>query len=98
MIIAAGPRQRSSLHPRPPEEGGQGKGVGGTGDGETYTVMLNGYHTYKIIDVPADARSFARGPRADPRPHAARAGVVDPDGKPVAGARCYGLSRHVGRR
>ena len=69
----------------------KGKGIGGQGDGETYTVMLNGHHAYKIIDVPADAESFhvdlelTRGLTRKGR-------VVDPDGKPVAGAQCYGLS------
>jgi protocatechuate 3,4-dioxygenase beta subunit len=69
----------------------KGRGVGGVGDGETYTVVLNAHHSYKIIDVPADAESFhldlelARG--------LARKGrVVDPDGQPVTGAQCYGLS------
>jgi len=67
----------------------KGKGVGGIGDGETYTVVLGGSHAYKIVDVPAGANSFAvdleltRG--------LARTGrVVDPEGKPVSGAQCYG--------
>ena len=58
--------------------------------------MLNAHHAYKIIDVPADARSFhvdlelTRGLSRKGR-------LVDPDGRPVAGAQCYGLSRHLGR-
>ena len=48
----------------------KGKGIGGTGDGETSTIMLNAYNAYKIIDVPADARGFQGGPRHDPRPDA----------------------------
>ena len=36
----------------------KGKGVGGIGDGETTTILLNAHHAYKIIDVPADAGSF----------------------------------------
>ena len=74
----------------------KGKGIGGTGDGETYTVLLNAHHAYKIIDVPADARSFhvdlelTRGLSRKGR-------VVDPDGKPVTGAQCYGLSATWGQ-
>ena len=60
----------------------KGKGIG-AGDGEN---SLNYHHTYKIINVPADAESFhvdlelTRGITRKGR-------VVDPDGKPVAGAR-----------
>ena len=69
----------------------KGRGIGGPGDGETSTVMLNGYNAYKIIDVPADAKDFTvdlvltRGLTRKGR-------LVDPDGTPVRGARCYGLS------
>jgi RNA polymerase sigma factor (sigma-70 family) len=69
----------------------KGKGIGGPGDGETRTIILNAYNAYKIIDVPADARDFTvdliltRGLSRKGR-------LVDPDGRPVAGARCYGLS------
>ena len=58
--------------------------------------MLNAHHAYKIIDVPADAQSFhvdlelTRGLSRKGR-------VVDPDGKPVDGAQCYGLSATWGR-
>ena len=68
----------------------KGKGIGGPGDGETLTVQLNSYHAYKIIDVPADAKDF----RVDlelTRGLTRKGQVVDPAGKPVAGARCYGL-------
>ena len=68
----------------------KGKGIGGPGDGEASTITLNSFHAYKMIDVPADAKDFkvdlelTRGLTRKGR-------VVDPDGKPVAGARCYGL-------
>ena len=61
----------------------EGKGIDET--------LLSFHHTYRIINVPADAESFhvdlelTRGTTRKGR-------VVDPDGKPVAGARCYGLS------
>jgi RNA polymerase sigma factor (sigma-70 family) len=60
----------------------EGKGIGEN--------SLNYHHTYKIINVPADAESF----HADlelTRGLARRGWVVDPDGQPVAGAQCYGL-------
>ncbi len=69
----------------------KGRGIGGPGDGEPSTILLNAYNAYKIIDVPRDARDFnvdlelARGQSVTGR-------VVDPDGKPVVGAVCYGLS------
>jgi RNA polymerase sigma factor (sigma-70 family) len=69
----------------------KGKGVGGIGDGETVRVLLNAHHAYKIIDVPADTESF----RVDlelTRGRSRTGRVVDPDGRPVAEAQCYGLS------
>jgi hypothetical protein len=73
----------------------KGKGVGGTGDGETYTVMLNAHHAYKIIDVLADAGSFHVDLELT-RSLGRKGRVVDPDGKPVIGAQCYGLSSSWG--
>ncbi len=68
----------------------KGKGVGGTGDGETITTMLNGCHAYKIVDIPSDAESFTV--ELDLTRGLSRKGrAVDPDGKPVAGVQCYGL-------
>ena len=61
--------------------------MGGPGDGETSTVMLNAYNACKIIDVPADAKDFtvdlvlSRGLTRIGR-------LVDPQGKPVTGERC----------
>jgi len=69
----------------------KGKGVGGQGDGEPRTVILNGCHAYKIVDIPADARSFHIDLELT-RGFTRKGRVVDPDGKPVAGAQCYGLS------
>ena len=69
----------------------RGKGVGGETDDEPLRIILSPCHTYRIVDVPADADNFAidleltRG--------ASRKGrLVDPDGKPVVGAQAYGLS------
>ena len=54
------------------------------------TITLNSYHAYKFIDVPADARDFTVDLELT-RGLTRKGRVVDLDGKPVAGARCYGL-------
>jgi RNA polymerase sigma factor (sigma-70 family) len=91
-MICANIRGPNTLYARArlrPED--KGKGVGGVGDRETMTIPLNAYYAYRIVDIPADAESFAveleltRG--------IARTGrVVDPTGKPVVGVQTYGLS------
>jgi protocatechuate 3,4-dioxygenase beta subunit len=68
----------------------KGKGIGGPGDGEAVTTQLDSYHAYKMIDVPADAKDFSVDLELT-RGLTRKGRVVDPDGKPVAGARCYGL-------
>jgi protocatechuate 3,4-dioxygenase beta subunit len=69
----------------------KGKGIGGTGDGETTTIMLSAYNAYKIIDVPAGAEDF-KVDLVMTRGLTLKGRVVDPDGKPVTGVRCHGLS------
>jgi RNA polymerase sigma factor (sigma-70 family) len=69
----------------------KGRGVGGVGDGETYTVVLSGTHAYKIVDVPADAESFTVDLELT-RGFSRKGRVLDPDGQPLDGAQCYGLS------
>jgi RNA polymerase sigma factor (sigma-70 family) len=57
--------------------------------------QLNFHHAYKIINVPADAETIhvdlelTRGSTRKGR-------VVDSEGKPVAGAQCYGQSATTG--
>ena len=68
----------------------KGKGIGGPGDGEAMTITLNFNHAYKFIDVPADARDFTVDLELT-RGLTRKGRVVDLDGKPFAGARCYGL-------
>jgi protocatechuate 3,4-dioxygenase beta subunit len=68
----------------------KGKGVGGVGDGETVTTVLNSAHAYKIVDIPADAESFSVDLELT-RGLSRKGRVVDPDGQPVAGVQCYGL-------
>lgn len=60
-------------------------------DEKFYKFKTVGYHTYRFIDIPADSGPVAvdleltRG--------LSRAGrLTDPDGRPVVGARAYGLS------
>src|SRR5262249_59178596 len=36
----------------------KGSGLGGPGDGETYTMPLNAYHPYRMLDIPADATAM----------------------------------------
>jgi protocatechuate 3,4-dioxygenase beta subunit len=68
----------------------RGKGIGGPGDGEAMTITLDGYHAHKFIDIPAEARDFTADLELT-RGLSRKGRVVDPDGQPVAGARCYGL-------
>ncbi len=74
----------------------RGKGVGGPGDGETFSFQLNAHHTYKIVNVSADAESFTVDLELT-RGLSRKGRVVDPDGKPVTGAYCYGLSATWGQ-
>src|SRR5262249_11242501 len=53
-------------------------------------TRLNDNNAYKIIDVPADARDFTVDLELT-RGLTRKGRVVDPDGRPVKGARCYGL-------
>ncbi|MHC5544495.1 carboxypeptidase-like regulatory domain-containing protein, partial [Singulisphaera rosea] len=69
----------------------KGKGVGGIEDNEPRRIVLEANHTYRFIDVPADADVFnldlelTRG--------ATRVGkVIGPDGGPVTGVQTYGLT------
>jgi hypothetical protein len=73
----------------------KGKGVGGLGDGETTMVLLNAHHAYKIIDVPADAKSMDVDLELT-RGFARKGKVVDADGKAVEGVQCYGLASNWG--
>jgi RNA polymerase sigma factor (sigma-70 family) len=69
----------------------KGKGIGGIGDGETTTIRLDGYHAYRMVDVPADADSFEVELRLT-RGETRRGKLVCPTRKPVAGAQCAGHS------
>jgi hypothetical protein len=68
-----------------------GKGIGDLGDGESISIILSNCHTYRIVDVPADAESFildmelTRGASRKER-------LVGPNGQPVAGVIAYGLA------
>jgi RNA polymerase sigma factor (sigma-70 family) len=73
----------------------RGKGVGGSGDGETTTVLMNAHHAYKIIDVPADAASFQVDLELT-RGFSRKGRAIDPDSRPVEGVQCYGLSSRWG--
>ena len=96
VALRPGPRQGPPLHSRPPEEGGQGQGRRRLREtARPSRFMLNAHHAYKIIDVPADARSFhvdlelTRGLSRKGR-------VVDPDGKPVTAGAVLRPERHLG--
>jgi hypothetical protein len=68
----------------------KGKGLGGPGDGETRTTIMNGHHAYRMIDIPADAKSFTLDLELT-RGLTRRGRVIGPDGRSVIGAQCYGL-------
>jgi len=91
-MIYANIRGPNTLYARArlrPED--KGKGLGGIGDRETSTILLNAYNAYRIVDIPANAESFpvelelTRGLTRTGR-------LVGPTGKPVVGAQTYGLS------
>jgi len=68
----------------------KGRGLGGTGDGETIGLPLESYHAYKIINITEDAEPF-RFELKLTRGLSRRGSVSGPDGKPVRGAQCFGL-------
>jgi RNA polymerase sigma factor (sigma-70 family) len=74
----------------------RGKGIGGFGDAETFRFPLSGSHTYQFVTVPAGTEPFAvelELTRGDSR----KGSVVGPTGKPVTGARAYGLTGRWGQ-
>ncbi|MEJ7637637.1 MAG: carboxypeptidase-like regulatory domain-containing protein, partial [Singulisphaera sp.] len=69
----------------------KGKGIGGIGDGEPRMIRLDAYHSYRMINIPADLESFHAElelTRGDSR----KGKLVGPDGNPVVGAQCVGQS------
>jgi RNA polymerase sigma factor (sigma-70 family) len=48
------------------------------------------YHAYRMVDIPAGVESFTIDLELT-RGLARKGKVIDPDGRPVAGARCYGI-------
>ena len=90
MLIA---NVRGSNHPYTRarlRDADRGKGLGGPGDNETYGMALHASHAYKMLDIPADSGPshvdlpLTRGLTRKGR-------LIDPDGKPVVGARCFGM-------
>ena len=78
------PYSRARLRPAD-----KGKGIGGPEDGETMQISLDSFHVYRMIDIPADAESFAVDlvlTRGETR----KGKLVGPTGKPVTGAQCSG--------
>ena len=73
----------------------RGKGIGGTGDGETNTVPLHGHHSYRFINVAASVESFAVELELT-RGGTRKGKLVGPTGKPVTGARLYGQTSRWG--
>ena len=88
MIFASVRGQDAMYTPARLREGDKGKGIGGAGDGEAIAFPLGTYHAYRIINVPADAESFTVDLELT-RENARKGRHVDPDGKPVPGARSY---------
>ena len=62
----------------------KGKGLGGQGDGETYTFGLSSYHAYKFVDVPAGAELLTVDLELT-RGLTRKGQLVGPDGQPVTG-------------
>jgi RNA polymerase sigma factor (sigma-70 family) len=66
-------------------------GYGELGDNTPIHIIVSAYHTCRMIDVPADVETFTVDLELT-RGGSRRGRVVDPDGRPVAGALVYGLS------
>jgi hypothetical protein len=56
-----------------------------------HTVSTRGYNAAYEVDLPADGKTFRRSVTLDPGLRFVAA-LVDPDGKPVAGAQSFGQS------
>jgi RNA polymerase sigma factor (sigma-70 family) len=73
----------------------RGKGIGDMNGGETISVPLSGYHTYRYIDAPSGAGPVAvdleltRGLSREGR-------ITGPDGRPIVGVSAYGLGARWG--
>jgi hypothetical protein len=71
--------------------GDRGKGIGDIGDGEVIAIYLSAANAYRFINIPAGAGpvavdlELATGVSREGR-------LTDPDGKPVTGAQCIGLT------
>ena len=61
------------------------------GGDEEFRRIYSKCHAYRIIEVPVDAESFTADLELT-RGLTRRVKVVGPDGQPVTGARCYGVS------
>jgi len=96
-ILYANVRGPDTLYTRArlrPED--KGKGVGGSEDEETFRCPLGAYHAYQIINVPEDAESLDIDLELT-RGGARKGKLVGPDGAPVTGARCYGVTAGFGQ-
>jgi RNA polymerase sigma factor (sigma-70 family) len=73
----------------------RGKGVALFGDadvdGPNIRVIFAPYHTYRIVDVPADVDTFAVDLELT-RGLSRKGRLIGPDGKPVVGVSAYGLA------
>ncbi|MGP0066676.1 MAG: sigma-70 family RNA polymerase sigma factor [Isosphaeraceae bacterium] len=66
-------------------------GISDFGDGGARQIILSPCHTYRIVDVPADAETFTLD--MDLTRGATRKGrLIGPDGMPLAGVIAYGLA------
>ncbi len=73
----------------------RGKGIGGFGDGETFTTALSGSHTYQFINIPPGTESLAVELELT-RGETRKGRLIGPTGKPVTGARVYGQASRWG--
>jgi hypothetical protein len=61
------------------------------GGDDGFSSYSSSYHAYRIVDIPTNAETFAVDLELT-RGLIRKGRLVGPDNKPVAGARCYGLS------
>jgi hypothetical protein len=73
----------------------RGKGIGGSGDGETILFHLHSHHSYRSIDIAASVESFSMELELT-RGGTRKGKLVGPTGTPVTGARVYGLTTRWG--
>jgi RNA polymerase sigma factor (sigma-70 family) len=88
VMFAAAPRRKAGAYTRARlRETDKQKGLAAFADG----IPLQAYNTYQIVDVPDTTEPFTLELKLA-RGRSRKGRLVGPDGRPILGAHCYGLS------